>query len=203
MDKYVGETERKVRDVFKRARAAAPCVLFFDEADAIMPERGAAGSSCGTQVMERTISTFLAELDGMEELSTDPQKFVFVLAATNRPELMDRALLRAGRLSRHIKIGEPDEAARREIFDIYLGGTPIADEISGADYAKRAKRYTGADIANVIREAKMLAIRRVVNTGGDTPRAITRAEMDEAMEMCKPRKDKDVGAYQERSGVMG
>lgn len=203
LDKYVGETERKVRDVFKRARAAAPCVLFFDEADAIMPERGAAGSSCGTQVMERTISTFLAELDGMEELSSDPQKFVFVLAATNRPELMDRALLRAGRLSRHIKIGEPDEAARREIFNIYLGATPIADEISGTEYAKRAKRYTGADIANVIREAKMLAIRRVVNIGGDTPRAITRVEMDEAMEMCKPRKDKDVGAYQERSGVMG
>ena len=203
LDKFVGETERKVRDVFKRARAAAPCVLFFDEADAIMPERGAAGQSCGTQVMERTISTFLAELDGMEELSPDPQKFVFVLAATNRPELMDRALLRAGRLSRHIHIGEPDEASRRQIFNIYLGGTPMADEISAGDYAERAKAYTGADIANVVREAKMLAIRRVVNSGGNSPRAITREEMDEAMEMCKPRKDKNVGAYQERTGVMG
>jgi transitional endoplasmic reticulum ATPase len=203
LDKFVGETERKVRDVFKRARAAAPCVLFFDEADAIMPERGGAGQSSGTQVMERTISTFLAELDGMEELSPDPEKFVFVLAASNRPELMDRALLRAGRLSRHIEVGEPNEAARKEIFNIYLGETPMADEINSAEYANRSKKYTGADIANVVREAKMLAIRRVVNNKGKTPRAITRAEMDEAMEMCRPRKDRNVGAYQERQGVMG
>jgi transitional endoplasmic reticulum ATPase len=102
LDKYVGETERKVRETFRKARQAAPCVVFFDEADAIMPVRGGC-STGGTMVMERTISTFLAELDGMEELND-----VFVLAATNRPDMMDKALLRPGRLSRHIYIGAPD-----------------------------------------------------------------------------------------------
>jgi transitional endoplasmic reticulum ATPase len=202
LDKYVGETERKVRDVFKKARQAKPCILFFDEADAIMPERGTGCSTGGTRVMERTISTFLAEMDGLEEL-----KGVTVIAATNRPELIDSAIVRAGRLSRKIFVGYPDEDARTAIFDIHLHGTKTDGSFTPYDYAVATDGYSGADIANVVSEAKMLAIREFVKKKVDgkpvRSHAIGREHMEQAVEMCKPRKDRDVSAYATQKTMFG
>jgi len=153
LSKFVGDSEKTVRELFKKARMAAPCILFVDEIDAIAHMR--AGSSTeGTRVTERIVDTFLTELDGLHSL-----KNVVVIAATNRPDMLDPALLRAGRFDRVIEIGFPDEPARLGILKIHTAKMPFDGDINLAELAKSTDGYTGADLENLVREAGMFAIR--------------------------------------------
>jgi transitional endoplasmic reticulum ATPase len=153
LTKYVGESEKMVREIFKKARMAAPCVLFIDEIDGIAMRRSGRAES-GTMVMERIVDTLLTEMDGLRSL-----KNVVVIAATNRPDMLDPALMRAGRFDRLVEITPPDEKARLEIFRITTSKMPLDKEVGLKDLAKLTEGYTGADIDNLVREAGMGAIR--------------------------------------------
>jgi transitional endoplasmic reticulum ATPase len=160
LDKYVGESEKGVREVFEKARENAPTVVFFDEIDAIAGERGTNAGDSG--VGERVVSQLLTELDGLEELED-----VVVVATTNRPELLDDALVRPGRLDRHVRVPVPDDEARREIFAVHTREKPLADAVALDDLAARTEGYVGADIEAVCREAATAAVREFVR-GAET-----------------------------------
>ena len=159
LSKYVGESERQVRDVFRKARQAAPCIIFFDELDALMPARGGAVSD--TPVTDRVLSQFLAELDGIEEL-----KGVFVLGATNRLDRLDPAVLRPGRFDEVVEIPLPEESERREIFEVHLRGKPVAPTIKIGELAAKSQGLSGAQIASVCNLAALRAVRRAVTASG-------------------------------------
>ncbi len=151
LSKWVGESEKAVREVFRRARQVAPCVVFFDEIDAIAPARGSSDSS---GVTDRVVNQLLTEMDGIVPLQN-----VIVLAATNKPEVLDQALLRPGRLEKILYVPPPDIEARIEIFQIHTRRMPLAEDIDFKKLAEMTEGYTGADIAAVCREAAMIAIR--------------------------------------------
>jgi transitional endoplasmic reticulum ATPase len=157
LNKYVGESEKGVREVFEKARANAPTVVFFDEIDSIAGERG--GNSSDSGVGERVVSQLLTELDGIEDLED-----VVVIATSNRPDLIDSALLRPGRLDRHIHVPVPDEAGRRKIFEVHTRNKPLADDVDLDRLARRTEGYVGADIEALTREAAMAATREFVNS---------------------------------------
>ena len=157
LSKYVGESERAIRETFRKARQAAPTVIFFDEIDSIAPQRSGVSD---THVSERVVSQLLTELDGVEEL-----KDVVIVAATNRPDMVDPALLRPGRFDRLIYIRPPDKASREKIFEIHLKGKPLAEDVSLSGLADKTEGYVGADIEGICREAAMLALRKVVSPG--------------------------------------
>ena len=163
LSKYVGESERAVRDIFRKARQAAPCIVFFDEIDALVPTRG--GGTSDSHVTERVLSQFLAELDGVEEL-----RGVLVLGATNRADILDPAILRPGRFDEIVEIPPPDEAGREEIFRVHLRDKPLAAKVGLRELASQTADCSGADIASVCHQAAMLAIRRAVRAG-ETPAA--------------------------------
>jgi transitional endoplasmic reticulum ATPase len=163
LSKWVGESERGIREVFKKAKQASPCIIFFDEIDAIAPIRGASADS---HVTERVISQFLVELDGIEEL-----KGVVVLAASNRPDIIDPALLRAGRFDFQLELPVPDEKARLEIFKIHTKDKPLANDIDLESLARSTEGLVGSDIDAICRGASMLAIREFVNGLGSRPKA--------------------------------
>jgi transitional endoplasmic reticulum ATPase len=155
LSKWVGESEKGVREIFRKARQASPSIIFFDEIDALVPKRGTYSGS--SHVTESVVSQILTELDGMEEL-----KNVTILAATNRPDMLDDALLRPGRLERHIYVPAPDEESRKKIFDVYLGGETekiLAKDVDIDALVKKTSGYVGADIEALIREVKMAAMR--------------------------------------------
>ncbi|WP_144926428.1 AAA family ATPase [Halorubrum salsamenti] len=154
LDKYVGESEKGVREVFSKARQNAPTIVFFDEIDAIAAERG---GSTDANVGERVVSQLLTELDGLEEMED-----VVVVATTNRKDLIDDALLRAGRIERHLRVPRPDAAARREIFSVHCRDRPLADDVDIEALVDRTEGYVGADIEAVCREAAAAAIREYV-----------------------------------------
>jgi transitional endoplasmic reticulum ATPase len=158
LSKWVGESEKGVREVFKKAKQASPCIIFFDEIDALVPTRGGHSDS---GVTERVISQFLTELDGIEEL-----KGVFVLAATNRRELIDPALLRAGRFDLLFELPLPNEKARAAIFHVHTVGKPLASEFSFEELAGRTEGYTGADIEGICRKATLQSIRKFIEKHG-------------------------------------
>ncbi len=197
LSKWVGESEKHVREMFRKARQVAPCVIFFDEIDSLAPRRG---SSADSHVTERVVSQLLTELDGLEEL-----KDVVVIAATNRPDIVDPALLRPGRIERHIYIPPPDKEARKEIFKIHLRGKPLAEDVSIDELAEKTEGYTGADIEAVCREAGMLAIREAIKPGMSKEEAkevakklkITKKHFEKALEKVKPSMTKeDIEAYE-------
>jgi transitional endoplasmic reticulum ATPase len=157
LDRYVGESERAVRDVFERARQAAPAIVFFDEIDAIAGDRDSLGSDSG--VGDRVVSQLLTELD---RLSDNPN--LVVLAATNRRDSLDPALLRAGRLERHIKVPEPDRAARRAILAVHTRHKPLAEDVDLDSVADETEGYSGAELTSICREAALLAITQVAET---------------------------------------
>ncbi|AFO56787.1 AAA family ATPase [Natrinema sp. J7-2] len=156
VDRYVGESEKAIREVFERARQSAPSIVFFDEIDAITAARGE-----GHEVTERVVSQLLTELDGMRE---NPN--LVVLAATNRKEQIDPALLRPGRLDTHVFVGEPDLEAREKILGVHTDGKPLADDIDLGDLAAELEGYTGADLEALVRNASMRAIREVADEYG-------------------------------------
>jgi transitional endoplasmic reticulum ATPase len=157
LNKYVGESEKGVREVFEKARSNAPTVVFFDEIDSIAGERGQHTGDSG--VGERVVSQLLTELDGLEELED-----VVVIATTNRPDLIDQALLRPGRLDRHVHVPVPDAEARGKIFEVHTRSKPLADGVDLAELADRTEGYVGADIEAVCREASMAASREFINS---------------------------------------
>ncbi len=181
MSKYVGESERGVREVFRKAKQASPCIIFFDEFDSLVPERGLGEDS---QVTERVISQFLTELDGLEEL-----KGVLVLAATNRKDLIDSAILRPGRVDFILEFPLPDEKARREIFKIHTKGKPLVSDIDLGVMAQKTEGLAGSDIEVICREASMIAIREFLRTQGEkTKLQISKKHFDLAIDWLKAQK---------------
>ncbi|HIH02425.1 MAG TPA: AAA family ATPase, partial [Methanoregulaceae archaeon] len=203
LSKWVGESEKGVRDIFRRARQAAPAIIFFDEVDALVPVRGAYQGS--SHVTESVVSQILTELDGLEEL-----KNVVVLAATNRPDMIDTALLRPGRLDRHVYVPPPDEEGRKKIFAVYLGQASdlLAGDINVDDLVARTEGFVGADIEALVREAKLAAMREFITVMGektDQERAdaaanirLTKAHFDAALEKVRGSLDRDALEASER-----
>ena len=167
LNKFVGESEKGVREVFSKARENAPTIVFFDEIDSIATERG--GGTTDSGVGERVVSQLLTELDGLEALED-----VVVIATTNRPDLIDSALLRPGRLDRHVHVPVPDEDARRKILDVHTEHKPLADDVDLAAIARRTDGYVGADLEAVAREASMSASREFIGS-------VTREEVRESV----------------------
>ena len=190
LSKWVGESEKAVRETFRKARSAAPCIIFFDEIDAIAGIRGRFASS---QVTEQVVSQLLTEMDGLEGL-----KDVILLAATNRADMLDPALLRSGRFGRHIEIPMPDKEARIEIFKIHLKSKPLAEDVDIEQMAQDLEGYTGADIQAISEEATLLTIRKAVSdTNINTQNAdsvkvvkISKSEFKEAIEKVLKSADK-------------
>lgn len=178
LSKYVGESERGIREVFKKARQAAPCIVFFDELDALAPTRraGDADQGVGTRVM----SQLLTELDGVEEL-----KGVLVMGATNRLDMLDDALIRPGRFDLLIEVGLPDEDSRARIFEVHLAGKPIEAAVEPGELARRAEGMTGAEIESVCQRATLAALRRHLDAfpdGGQRQALrVTRDDLDDAL----------------------
>jgi transitional endoplasmic reticulum ATPase len=192
LNKYVGESEKGVREVFEKARANAPTVVFFDEIDSIAGERGSGMSDSG--VGERVVSQLLTELDGIEELED-----VVVVATTNRPDLIDSALLRPGRLDRHVHVPVPDEEARRAILEVHTRNKPLADDVDLDEIAADTDQFVGADLEALVREATMNATREFINSvppaeadeSVDNVR-ITMTHFEDALDEIGPSVDEDV-----------
>ncbi len=190
LSKWVGESEKAVRETFRKARTTAPCIIFFDEIDAIA---GMRGRFAGSQVTEQVVSQLLTEMDGLEGL-----KDVILLAATNRPDMLDPALLRSGRFGRHIDIPMPDKDARVKIFKIHLRNKPLASDVDINKMAQDIENYTGADIQAICEEATLLTIRKAVldskintqDAGSVRNVKITRAEFDDALAKILKSADK-------------
>jgi transitional endoplasmic reticulum ATPase len=171
--KWVGESERAIREVFRKARMASPAVIFFDEVDSLVPRRGLGYGDSG--VTERLISQLLTEMDGMI-----PLEAIIVIAATNRPDIVDPAVLRPGRFDRLIYVPEPDEAARLEIFKIHTKNMPLSKDVDILEH-RITKGYSGADISSVCREAAMNALRRNINA-----KEVTFSDFEKATEKVPP-----------------
>jgi len=173
-NKWVGESEKAVREIFRKARQAAPCIIFFDEIESVVTRKDLRDDSSG--VASRVTSQILAEMDGIEELSD-----VLVIGATNRPELLDPAILRPGRFDRLIYVPPPDEKSRYQILKIYTRRMPLAPDVSLKDLAIRTEMYSGADLAALCREAAMNALRRSLDA-----EYVTRQDFEQALNMIKP-----------------
>ena len=156
LSKWVGESEKGVREIFRKARQAAPCIIFFDELDAIAPARG--GDHGDSHVTERVISQFLTEMDGLEILTN-----VVVIGATNRPDIIDPALLRPGRFDRILYVSPPDRDSRLQIIKIHTKKKPLAEDVNIERLADKTDGYTGADIGSLSSAAVMLALREHVD----------------------------------------
>jgi len=197
LSKWVGESEKAVRETFRKARQAAPCIVFFDEIDAVAPLRGASHDS---GVTERVISQLLTEMDGLEALHN-----VVVIAATNRPDIIDPALLRPGRFDRLVYIAPPDLAARKDILRIHTNGKPLDDDVDLDKLATKMSNYTGAEIAAVCNEAVMLAIRDYVLEGADLDedkikaRKVGMKYFEKAMENVEPMSEGELKRYEKLS----
>ncbi|ABE52571.1 CDC48 family AAA ATPase [Methanococcoides burtonii] len=157
LSKYVGESEKAVRETFRKAKQAAPTVVFFDELDSMVPKRGMGSDQ---QATERVVSQILTEIDGIEEL-----KDIVIVAATNRPDIIDPALLRPGRFDRLIYVRPPDKEERAKILDIHLSGKPIAEDVKLEELAELTEGYVGADIEAICREAAMMTLREIIRPG--------------------------------------
>ena len=180
---WVGESEKHVREVFKRAKQVAPSIIFFDEIDALAPKRGASNDS---HVTERVVSQMLAEMSGLEDMHD-----VVVVAATNRPDIVDTALLRPGRFDRHILVSTPDRDARLKVLQIHTKNMPIVN-IDLESIADRTERYSGADMEALAREAAMNALRKDMNSS-----EIKMDDFEEALKEVKPSVSEEMNeAYQ-------
>ncbi len=194
LNKWVGESEKAVRETFRKARQASPCVIFMDEIDSIAPERGKGGGDDG--VTERVISQMLTEMDGLESLNN-----VVVIAATNRPDIMDPALLRPGRFDKSILIGPPDEESRTSILGIHTKGKPMEDDVDLGAIAARTDGCTGADLAAICNEAVMSAVRRLI-AGGKEPTddeiaacKVSVEDFEQALDKFGPKKRNELSGY--------
>jgi transitional endoplasmic reticulum ATPase len=151
LSKWVGESEKAIRQTFRKARQVSPTVVFFDELDSLAPGRG---QDAGNNVSERVVNQLLTELDGLEQMAG-----VMVIAATNRPDIIDPALIRSGRFDRLVMVGQPDESGREEILRIHTADTPLSPDVSLREIAERTEGYVGSDLATLSREAAIEALR--------------------------------------------
>jgi transitional endoplasmic reticulum ATPase len=196
LSKWVGESEKGVREIFRKARQAAPCIIFFDEIDAIAPARG--GDFGTSHVTERVISQILTELDGLEVLTN-----VVVIAATNRPDIIDTALLRPGRFDRLLYVPPPDYESRKQIIHIHTKKKPLAEDTNIDNLAAKMDGYTGADIAAVASAAVMLALREHISKYGKPQEAQSHAKelkihmrhFEEAMKKIRPLSTQELDMY--------
>ncbi|XP_016015714.2 ATPase family protein 2 homolog isoform X2 [Rousettus aegyptiacus] len=193
MNKYVGESERAVREVFRKARAVAPSIIFFDELDALAVERGS--SSGAGNVADRVLAQLLTEIDGIEQL-----RDVTILAATNRPDRIDKALMRPGRIDRIVYVPLPDAATRREIFNLQFHSMPISQDVDLDQLILRTDTYSGAEIIAVCREAALLALEEDIQAN-----CIMRRHFTQALSTVTPRIPESLRRfyedYQEKSGL--
>jgi len=204
LSKWVGESEKGVREVFRKARQAAPCIIFFDELDAIAPSRGADFGD--SHVTERVIRQLLTELDGLEILTN-----VIVIGATNRPDIIDLALLRPGRFDRLLYVPPPDRDSRIEIIKIHTTKKPLAEDIKVEELADHTDSYTGADIASLSSAAVMLALREHVSKYQDPKEAnkhvqelkIHMRHFEEAMKKIRPLSTQELNMYKRVSEEFG
>ncbi|WP_303235506.1 CDC48 family AAA ATPase [Methanosphaera cuniculi] len=181
LSKWVGDSEKGVREVFKKAKQASPTVIFFDEIDSIASERG---SGLDSGVTQRVVNQLLTEMDGMEELHD-----VSIIAATNRKDIIDPALLRPGRFDRHVEVPLPDETSREAIFKVHTQKMPLADDVDIKQLAEQTEGFVGADIEAVCREAVMLTLRKDIDA-----EEINLEAFEEAMNKVKPDHSAEVEA---------
>jgi len=188
LSKYVGESEKAIREVFRKAKMAAPCIIFFDEFDSIAPSRGRYTSDSG--VSEKVLSQFLTELDGLEV-----NRDIVVIAATNRPDILDPALIRPGRIDRILLVPAPDEKGREEILKIFTKNMPISSEVNLEELNKKLKGFSGADIETLCREAAMIALRENIRA-----RKVTSDHFKSARESVNPTITPEVIKWYEQFG---
>ncbi len=186
--KWVGESEKKVREIFKRAKQVAPTIIFFDEIDAIAPKRG---MNSGARVIENVVSMILTEMSGLEDLHN-----VVVIAATNRPDMIDPALLRPGRFDRQILVPAPDDKAREEIFKIHTKSMPTTG-VSISKLVKETSSYSGADIEALIREAGLFALRKDFKT-----KSVTDKDFNKAMSIITPSVNQEMVKFYDKIADM-
>ncbi len=199
LSKWYGESEQQITRLFQRARQVAPCVIFIDELDSLVPARGSGAGE--PQVTERVVNTILAEMDGLEELQS-----VVVIGATNRPNLIDPALLRPGRFDELVYVGVPNAEGRRRILAIQTQKMPLASDVDLDEVARRTDRFTGADLEDVVRRAGLTALRRSLQsaevTMADFEEALTESrasvtpEMEKDYEQIAARLKQDAAAIQ-------
>ncbi len=183
LSKWVGESEKGVREIFKKARQAAPCIIFLDEIDALVPRRGSGGS--GSHVTENVVSQILTEIDGLEELHN-----VLIIGATNRLDIVDEALLRPGRFDRIIEVHNPDAKGREHIFKIHTKKKPLASDVNIAKLVELTDGFSGAEIASVTNRAAITALKRYVSGKYQNviEIRITQQDLIDAVDKVKPRK---------------
>jgi transitional endoplasmic reticulum ATPase len=182
LSKWVGESEKAIRQTFRKARQVSPTIIFFDEIDSLAPSRS---QEIGSNVSERVVNQLLTELDGLEEMGE-----VMVIGATNRPDMIDPALLRSGRFDRLVMIGQPDIEGREEILKIHTDDTPLAADVSLREIAERTDGYVGSDLESIAREAAIEALRE-----DDAADTVEMSHFREAMESVRPTVTDDIRQY--------
>jgi transitional endoplasmic reticulum ATPase len=183
LSKWVGESEKGVREIFRKARQAAPCIIFLDEVDALVPRRGSGGSD--SHVTENVVSQILTEIDGLEELNN-----VLIIGATNRLDIVDEALLRPGRFDRIIKVPNPDEKGRQHIFEIHTKKKPLDSDVKISEIVKITDDFSGAEIAAVANRAAIAALRKYVSGKSKNVKEIriTQQDLIDAVDKVRPQK---------------
>ncbi|MFX1379324.1 MAG: CDC48 family AAA ATPase [Promethearchaeota archaeon] len=188
LSKWVGESEKAIREIFRKAKMASPCIIFFDEFDSIAPSRGRHTSDSG--VTEKVLSQFLTELDGLEVM-----KDIVVIAATNRPDILDPALIRPGRIDRILLVPQPNEMGRLEILKIFTKAMPLASNIKLESLNNMIEGFSGADIETWCREAAMIALRENIRA-----RKVSLEHFKEARKMVNPTLSKEIIEWYEKFG---
>ena len=184
LSKWVGESEKAIRQTFRKARQVSPTIIFFDELDSLAPSRG---QEMGNNVSERVVNQLLTELDGLEEMGD-----VMVIGATNRPDMIDPALLRSGRFDRLVMIGQPNQEGREQILDIHTQNTPLAPDVSLREIAEITDGYVGSDLEGIAREAAIEALR-----DDDDAEEVEMKHFRRALESVRPTINEDILAYYE------
>lgn len=182
---WVGETEKHVRDVFRRAKQVAPAVIFFDEIESLVPKRGYDNTN---HVSERVVSQLLAEISGLEDIHD-----VIVIAATNRPDMLDAALLRPGRFDRQILVSTPDAIARHEILKVHTSNSPLSKDVDLKKVTKETEGFSGADLEALVREAGLIALRKDIES-----KEITMPDFEKALKLVKPSVTDEMNQFYEQ-----
>jgi len=185
LSKWVGESEKAIRQTFRKARQVSPCIVFFDELDSLAPSRG---GDVGSNVSERVVNQLLTELDGLEEMED-----VMVIGATNRPDMIDPALIRSGRFDRLVMLGEPGEEGREQILKIHTRDTPLAPDVSLRELAETTEGYVGSDLESIAREAAIQALRE-----DDDAEEVEMRHFRGAMDSVRPTITEEIQDYFER-----
>ncbi|MCL7418657.1 MAG: AAA family ATPase, partial [Halalkalicoccus sp.] len=185
LSKWVGESEKAIRQTFRKARQVSPTVIFFDELDSLAPARG---QDVGSNVSERVVNQLLTELDGLEDMEN-----VMVIAATNRPDMIDPALIRSGRFDRLVMVGQPGEEGRKEILEIHTQDIPLAADVSLRELAEITDGFVGSDLASIAREAAMTALRE-----DSDAEVVEMRHFRGAMESVRPTITDDILEYYEQ-----